>query len=300
MAKQKPYKTDCPQCAKNDFYVTPHNGVGFCFHCGHWTRDGHATYKPRIRSEHIPEIRNFYAQATAYYHSSLDGDARKFLTQRGFTDDTIQRFQIGYCPVGNNPMYRDPIAQEAGLATNTNTGFLAGRITFPYFYDDSTITDIRGRSINPADELRYKSPYHDGFYRGADHPYNYHLRCNKRIILTEGEIKADIATQIQYPAMALPGIMSWRDGLALDRDTNYTLIFDSQRKNMNDVRRAIIRISDKLIDAGVNEPMIGTIPLFGHDKLDIDDLILHYGPDIFADVVNSALPYNEWKELQRF
>jgi len=295
MAKNKSYKTDCPVCNGNDFYITPHNGVGFCFHCGHWERDGNVQRKPRVRSEHIDEIRNFYAQASAYYHSSLDGEARKFLTRRGFTDDTIQRFQVGYCPLGKNPMYKDPIAQEAGLATNVQTGFLAGRITFPYFFDANTITDIRGRSLNPNDTLRYKSPYNEGFYRGADYPYNYHLRCNKKILLTEGEIKADIATQIQFPAMALPGIMSWREGLVYEPDTEYTIIFDSQRRNMQDVRRAIMRIADKL-----NNPLIGTIPLFGHDKLDIDDLILSYGPDIFADVVNSALPYNEWKGLQRF
>lgn len=294
MAKQKPFKTDCPTCTGNDFYVTPHNGLGFCFHCGHWERDGQVDYKPRVRSDHIPEIRNMYAQATTYYHSALDGAARKFLINRGFTDSTIERFQIGYCPLGKNPMYKDPIAQEAGLATSIQTGFLAGRITFPYFYDDSTITDIRGRSLDPSDPLRYKSPYNDGFYRGADHPYNYHLRCNKRIILTEGEIKADIATQIQYPAMALPGIMSWRDGLTYDPNTEYTIIFDSQRQ-MRDVRRAIAKIAEKL-----NNPRIGTIPLFGKEKQDIDGFIMEYGVSSFKDVVDSALPYDEWKALQRF
>lgn len=299
MVKQKPFKTDCPMCAGNDFYITPHNGVGFCFHCGHWTRDGHAEHKPKVRSQHIDEIRNYYAQTTEYYHSSLDTAAYAFLTKRGFTDETIKRFKIGYCPLGKHPIYKGQIAQEAGLATITQTGFLAGRITFPYFYDDNTITDIRGRSLDPFDATRYKSPYHDGYYRGADFPYNFHLRCNKRLILTEGEIKADIASQIQYPAMALPGIMSWRDGLVIDLDTDYTMIFDSQH-NMRDVRKAIVRIADKLVAAGVNSPRIGTIPLFGRSKMDIDDLIIAYGPEIFADVVNNALPYTEWKELQRW
>lgn len=293
------HKETCPACGKENYGITKDNGVGFCFNCGHWARDGQAIYKPRVRSEHIPEIRNLYAQVAAYYHSSLDKQALSFLSRRGFTDNTIERFQIGYCPVGKNPIYKGSLAKEAGLATSADTGFLAGRITFPYFYDETTITDIRGRAIDPFDELRYKSPYNDSFFRGADFPYNYHLRCNKKIILTEGEIKADIATQIQYPAMALPGIMSWRDGLVIDLDTEYTMIFDSQR-NMRDVRRAIMRIAEKLISAGVNIPHIGTIPLFGRNKMDIDDLILQYGPEIFSDVVNNALPYDEWKGLQRF
>ncbi len=293
------HKETCPSCGGDNFGVTDDNGVAFCFNCGHWARDGQTEYKPRKRSEHIAEIRNFYAQATEYYHNSLDGEARRFLTRRGFTDDTIERFKIGYCPVGKHPMYKSPIAHEAGLATNSQTGLLAGRITFPYLYDEETITDIRGRSLDPNNELRYMSPRHDTYYRGADYPYNYHLRCNKRLILTEGEIKADISSQIQYPAMALPGIMSWREGLTIDVDTDYTLIFDSQ-KRMFDVRRAITRIAERMINAGVNAPMIGTLPLFGRDKMDIDDLILSYGAETFADVVNSALPYTEWKELQRF
>jgi DNA primase len=289
-------KETCPVCGSEHFGVTPDNGVGFCFVCGHWTREGNATYKPRVRSEHIPEIRNMYAQAASYYHSALDGEARRYLLGRGFTDETIQRQQIGYCPLGKNPMYKDPIAQEAGLATSTHTGFLAGRITFPYFMDDHTITDIRGRSLNANEELRYKSPYNDAFFRGADYPYNYHLRTrSKHIILTEGEIAADIATQIQHPTMALPGILAWREGLVADNDTQYTIIFDSQRRNMQIIRRAIMRVADKL-----HNPLVGTLPLMGKDKMDIDALILDYGASLFADIVNTALPYEEWKTLQRF
>lgn len=290
-------RESCPACGSEHYGYTPDNGVGFCFVCGHWQRDNAIAYKPKVRSAYIDEIRNFYAQAAEYYHNSLDGVARQFLIRRGFTDDTIERFKIGYCPIGRNPMYRDKMAKESGLSVNATTGFLADRITFPYLYDETTITDIRGRSINPADELRYKSPFNDVFFRGADYPYNYHLRNNKRIILTEGEIKADIASQIQYPAMALPGIMSWRPGVIFD--TDYTLIFDSQRRMVN-VRYAIHRIVAKIVAAGINEPLIGTLPLFGKEKQDIDGFILEHGTEAFRQVIDTALPYHEWAELQRF
>lgn len=288
-------KETCPACGGNNFGITKDNGVSFCFNCGHWERDGHVQYKPRVRSEHIDEIRNFYAQASSYYHNALDGEARRFLIRRGFTDDTIERFQVGYCPIGKHPMYRSPIAQEAGLATNTQTGFLANRITFPYFFDNKTITDIRGRSIDPTDNVRYKSPYNDGFYRGADYVYNNHLVCDvDTLVITEGEIKADIATQFGFTTIALPGIMAKRKFIQ-QQNQRVIILFDSQRKSRREVATAIKRLAED-----IRNPYVATLPLFAKDKQDIDSFILEYGTDSFRDVLVGALNYGEWNELQRF
>lgn len=286
---------ECPVCHKDNFWFTEHNGVGFCFNCGHWTRDGNAIVKPKERSKHKDEIRGLYKQAAYYYHSSLDTISREYLYNRGFTDKTIETFKIGFCPAGKHPMYRTSIAIEAGLATSIHTAFLENRITFPYFYDNETITDIRGRAVNPNEDIRYKSPYHDAYYRWSDYPYNYHLNNNKITIITEGEIKALIATQFDYPSMALPGILTWRNGFIANPDTKYIIIFDNQRSNMYNVRAAITRIVERISNAH-----IGTLPLFDQEKQDIDSLILTYGIDIFKDVIDMALPYNEWAQLQRF
>ena len=91
---QRSYKTECPKCGKDNFYVTPRNGMGYCFSptCHYVERDGKAyTGKERVRSDNVDEIRALYYTAAHYYHSALNTQARNFLHARGFTDETIKR-----------------------------------------------------------------------------------------------------------------------------------------------------------------------------------------------------------------
>lgn len=295
MLCRKSYKINCPQCGKDNFYTTEHNGLSYCFNCGHWQRDGEHAYEPKVRSQYIEEIRNYYKQAAYYYHAALDTAARNFLYSRGFTDDTIQQFLIGFVPNGKSPMYRDQIGIEAGLALpHDSTGFLAGRITFPYFYNKDTIVDIRGRAIDPNEEVKYKSPYHSSYYRGANYLYNNHLAKNDTILISEGEIKADLAVQIGYAALAMPGMNNTKTFSQRD-DQKVIIIFDSQKKNQHFVNKAIDHVARTLI-----HPYVATLPLMNKDKMDCDSYILEYGKEAFDGIIGGALTYNEWKALLRF
>ncbi len=293
------YKTTCPNplCNGNNFYVTEHNGMGYCFNCGHLVRDNEEhVHTIQEISPNVDAIRQLYTQAAHYYHSSLDSTAYDYLHQRGFTDQTIQDLQIGYCPIGKSPLYKGDTAKEAGLVYYDETALLGGRITFPYLLDDGTVTDIRGRSIDPTEEMKYKSLLGSSYNRGAIYPYNYHLRStSNRILLTEGEIKADIAYQFKFPTMALPGMLNWRSGFIPDSTKEYVIVFDNQRDNFYQVRQAIMKAARKIPNA-----FVSTLPLLGKNKQDIDGFILEYGYNAFNIIVNGALPYNEWYKLQRF
>lgn len=289
----KSYKIECKVCGRVAFYVTPHNGMGYCFVCSYTERDTGKGYIPPVkeRSKYITDIRHYYEKMTNYYHSSLDTQALKFLYNRGFNDTTIASLKIGYCPPGKSSLYEGLIPREAGLVYNESESWLAGRITFPYFAKNS-VTDIRGRSIL-KDILPYKSPYNSPYYRGADYPYNYHLHDSDYVILTEGEIKADLAVQYDFPTEALPGINGWRKGFVQRDGQKIILCFDSQVDNRY-VRKAIIHAA-----AQIHKPYVATLPLMGKQKQDIDNFILCYGPELFGAVINAALPFNTWLQLQR-
>lgn len=296
------FKTTCPACGHESLYVTPDNGFSYCFRpsCLHKERDGkNYKAKERKRSENVQQIRDFYKEAARYYHSSLTTDAEQFLYSRGFTKETIDRLQIGYCPTGTAPLYKNAIAKEAGLATAKNEAFLGGRVTFPYFKNAKTITDIRARSLDPDDELRYKSPFGDVFFRGAIYPYNYHLaKGAKRILLTEGEIKADIALQIGYPTIALPGIGAWRKGFIQEDDQEVVIVFDNESnpETQRDVITAIRKISRELVS-----PKIAVLPILdGQKKAEIDTFVNKWGANLFNSLIDNALTYDEWDRLQRF
>lgn len=297
MARKKRHqRMPCPSCGRNSYVYTTEIEFGYCFICTYKEYRGKITHKEKVRSPYVDEIRNYYKQVAHYYHSCLDTKAITFLHQRGFTNDTIQRFLIGYCPHGTNVLYRTTIAVEAGIGLpHDSTSVLAGRIIFPYFFNDATIVDIRGRALDPDEEIKYKSPYHSSYYRGADYLYNNHLSNATTIIITEGEIKADIATQAGFATLAMPGINSIKTYRQRD-DQKVIILFDSQKQHQQHVNQAIIRLSGEFID-----PYVGTLPLMGKDKMDCDTLILDYGIDMFADIVHNALPYQDWKQLtQRF
>lgn len=288
------YKTTCPKCGGDNFYITPENGKSYCFSpsCNYYKNEYTETKEERIRSDYIDDIRAFYNKAAQYYHSALDKRALQYLYKRGLTDDTIQQLKIGYCPKGKSPLYTGTIPEEAGLSIN-GAAFLADRITFPYMYTNEIITEIRGRAITET-TIKYLSPRKSAYYRGADYPYNYHMRNAQKIILTEGEIKADLAVQTGYATMALPGMGTWKSGFKQQPDQQVIILFDSQSNNTRDTRAAIIKASQQL-----DEPLIATLPLFGEKKMDIDQFILTYGKIGFDTVVNSALSFNTWKRLQR-
>ncbi len=291
------YKTECPACHHDTFYVTPINGIGYCFRevCKHLEFNGQVRKKDRVRSEYIVEIREKYKDAAKYYHSSLDTNALQYLYKRGFNDKTIKDLMIGYCPHGTGPLYKDTIAKEAGLAIDKKA-FLGGRITFPYFRTKDMITDIRARAIDPEEELKYKSPFGDVYYRGAMYPYNYHLRDSKIILITEAEIKADIAYQLGYAAMGLPGIGAWRQGFIQDDDQEVIIVFDNESNpdTQRNVIAAIRRISHKLI-----KPKIAVLPLFdGEKKAEIDTFVNKHGGKLFTHIINNALDYTTWNDLQ--
>lgn len=294
------YKTTCPICGHESLYVTPHNGMAYCFRptCKHTEFNGKTNIKQRIRSDNVPEIRAIYKELAWYYHGSLDSNARQYLHNRGFTDKTIEELQIGYCPAGTLPLYKDPIAKEAGLATTKHEAFLANRITFPYFKDKDTITDIRGRAIDPNEPLKYKSPFGDVVFRGAIFPYNYHLRNSKHILIAEAEIKADIAYQLGYAAMGIPGIGSWRTGFVQEDRQRVTIVFDNESNpdTQRDVIAAVRKVAGELV-----HPYIAVLPIFeGEKKAEIDTFINKHGGELFAAVINNALTFKEWNSLQSF
>lgn len=290
------YKIECPACGGGNLYVTPQNGLSYCYNCQYWHREGEYEARDIKRSDHIDDIRAYYTRMAHYYHECLTKEALTFLYGRGFDDATIQALKIGYVPEEKSVLYKQSIAREAGLSTYDGKSALCKRVVFPYMVEDGTVTDIRGRSLDPLDELRYKSPYGSAHYRGADYPYNWQLQCNKpdKIIITEGEIKAAIGYKFKYPIIALPGMTTWRSGLKLDRKQKPIIIFDNQKNNRRDVIKAVQKVA-----AHLHEPLVGTLPLMGNTKMDIDTLIITCGVSMFDMVIDTAIQYEEWLDFQQ-
>jgi DNA primase len=284
------YKSQCPECLGKNLYITPHNGLEYCFNCGY--THGTGEYTPRTRFEDIRGIREFYTDLAIYYHGCLDTAHVEYLHARGITDDAISRYGIGYCPNSTHVLYTNTLAAHAGMAVK-GMPFMAGRIVFPYWYD-GYVTDIRGRAFDCVSDKKYLSPRKDAFYRGADYPYNaIHLDLDAPLVITEGEIKAIAAGMAGIPTIALPGIQSMRPKIINRYGKNDIVCFDTQSGQARlDIRRAIFKLHDII---GIR---VATLPEL-KGKGEIDTHILAYGPESFKRIVSRALEFNLWKKLSQ-
>lgn len=117
----------------------------------------------------------FYAEML--WRSPEAAPARDYLLGRGFSEELIRRFRIGWAPAGGAVLARRALGQgyerrhlvEAGMARERGAGladFFVGRITFP-------ITDARGRvqgfgarTLDPGERAKYvNSPEGGGFHK---------------------------------------------------------------------------------------------------------------------------------------
>jgi DNA primase len=284
------YKTTCPACSGSNLYVTPHNAKSYCFNCGYFAQEGKA--EPLKRSERIKEIRELYTELARYYHSCLEPEHRLFLNKRGISDETIQKYQLGFVPQSHHILYDDLAVNHAGIARKNKTAFLGDRIVFPYMVN-GVITDLRGRTLTQH-IVPYLSPRGSAYFRGADYTFNHEALQYDRVVITEGEIKAIASNQAGIPSVAIPGIISLRPQLKQRVGQSFTICFDSQVNHWFDVVRAIQRLKKHF-----DNLLIATLPLMGRTKMDIDDFIKDFGIEAYKRVIDRAVPYNTWIKLVR-
>lgn len=286
------YKTICPRCSGNDYSVFD-NGSTKCWNCGYFTRDT-TLYRPLRRSRYIKEIRDYYKEMADYYHSNLTESHRVWLHNRGISDWSINTLKLGYCPGEKSIQYMSKLSKIAGLANKENFPTLSGRITFPFFAEGK-VTDMWGRSLDPAEEIRYKGAAGSSFTRGADYAYCHDMRnTTQKLIRTEGIIKTVIANQYGFPCVGDPGTTAHRIGTSALNNQQQIIVYDNQLKNRRNMIQAIRSKASRFDDV-----LIATLPLRGKDKQDIDSFILTYGIDEFRRVIDGALPFSVWLRLYR-
>ena len=281
--------TVCPSCGRaNTFYITAHNGLGYCFACAYWEREDGYVPQEKKRGP-IGEIRQYYDMLSKYYHSCLNKEHIQYLHKRGITDNLIEEYRIGYCPDTEGFFYNECVATEAGVVNKDKKPTLAGRIIFPYIYKGK-VYDLRGRALDPNEETRYKGPHGTRYYRGADYPYLSDDMYYPHI-LVEGEIKALVCKSIGLRAVGIPGITILYEEY---KPTNYYICYDSEaeQEKQQNVNKAIM----KAARFGIN-PYVMTLPLMNKDKMGADDYILAAGKEAFIFYKNHALLYDVWRNM---
>jgi hypothetical protein len=289
----------CPVCGCRDANFNTSKLIWRCWHCpssGKITAESNYEIKEVDEPKFdVPEIRKLYASLTDKYHDSLFPNAVDYLKARGLTNETIERFKLGFCSTDYYDEYSNKVAEDSGIIYQ-NFPILSNRIVIPYVYHDEVV-DLRGRILDSIFTYKKNTPTYvslSGSHesRGAGFLFNHDIIDKENlIVITEGEFKAIIAIQYGFPVVATPGIFGWNTKWSIKfKDKETILVADNERISG---LRSPAYLMAKLLLKEIPHLKIGI--LFRNakqSKVDIDSYILQNNK--FENCIRGAMNAMEW------
>lgn len=247
--------------------------------------------------------------ATAYSEQLFTPDgahALEYVRGRGFTDEMIKKYRIGYAPKNKFIAHKFADTKKeyligSGLCRSGDYGlydFFRDKLMFPIFNARGNIVAFSGRSldgsepkyINTADtEIFHKKQTVFGFNFARDAIYK-----NNRSIVVEGQIDA-IKMQVNgFPETVAPlGTALTEDHIALlcKSNRNITFCFDGDKAGYKAAQRACGIIMPFLRDTS------DVKFAFVSGGKDPDEIIKIGGADAMKKIIDDAMPLVEflWK-----
>lgn len=169
-----------------------------------------STDTPQNHTEKEQMIRAHDLAAKWFHHvllqTSHGAKALAYLKQRGFSDESIQTFQIGYAPSTWDGLtqflqkrgFSLPLMEQAGLLSQRSDGksFLdrfRDRVMFPIFDSQGRVIAFGGRVIDPQSQPKYLNSPETLLFNKSRNLYNLHLargsiKKKQQVILFEGYV----------------------------------------------------------------------------------------------------------------
>jgi len=289
------FKANCPFHGEKtaSFVVSPAKQIFHCFGCGiggdsiEFVKEYEKLNYPEALekiaslmnfslsytkgSSNHNETRRILEQIQLWYSKNLDSSdiSKKYLYNRGISQQSIEKFGIGY--VGKSQEVMNflsqnflplPKAEEAGVvARRDNGGFyarLTERITFPIYSPSGAIVGFGGRTItnhpakyinSPQTKLFNKSQLLYGYSKAKESIYR-----NKKIIITEGYLDVIMLHQAGFnEAVATLGTALTQEHLPLLRkgEPHIILAYDGDKAGVNAGLKASIMLTQSGFDGSI-------------------------------------------------
>ena len=320
------YKANCPFHGEKtpSFVVSPSKQIYHCFGCGVGGDSikfvmelEKLSYPDAI--EKLASMNNFalsytkgssdYSDAKRvleavgqWYVKNLNHNetAMKYLLDRGISQNSIENFEIGYVPAGQEVMQflqrallPLPTAVEAGVIAQSENGSgyyarLVDRITFPIYSTSASLVGFGGRTITNHPAKYINSPQTKLFNK-SQLLYGYHLAKesiykNKKIIICEGYLDVVMFHQAGFTeAVAGMGTALTAEHLPLLRkgEPKVILAYDGDKAGVAAALKAAQMLSVGGFDGGV---------VLFPDGQDPADLIAKGQSETVAKLLREAKP----------
>jgi DNA primase len=247
-----------------------------------------------------------------YHHLLLNTkegqEALEYLLARGFTTESITKFQIGWSlPSWDFTVkflqkrgYSLELMEAAGLLVRRerDNSFLdrfRGRIMFPIVDTKGNTVAFSGRSIDANDEPKYLNSPETKIFNKSSILYNYHgarsmIRRKQQAILFEGfaDVISASEAEVENGVATMGTSLTEQQIGLLKRLTDSVIIcYDGDSAGVE----AAFRAGNLLHNHQLNI-RVATIP----EQLDPDDYISKYGPTKFQqDVIGASLTFMAFK-----
>lgn len=263
------------------------------------------------------ELKKAHEEAAAFYHqilmNTLIGEAAlAYLYNRGFTEETLQEFQIGYSPPDRTATHQmlkargfsEQILQETGIFSDRTDGQLldrfSSRITFPLRDEKGRVIAFSGRILpavkSEADGEEEEKPFHEAKYLNSpegilfskrDFLFNFdkarrNMRSSSEAVLFEGYMDVISAWQAGvHNGVASMGTSLTEEQVRILRKVVSSLViaFDGDRAGMEASKKAIDFLEqEKSFDLAVFPLAAG---------MDPDEFIQEKGAEVFVSALQS-------------
>ena len=247
--------------------------------------------------------------ANKFYQNNLKTEvgkkAKKYLTDRGITEEIISEFEIGLALDGGKDLtnlllgkkYDIKILDDLGITNNydgENRDVFTKRIMFPIHDYKGNIVAFTGRIYTPSESAKYVNNKETKIFKKGTILYNYHnaskhSRVSKKIIVVEGNMDAIRLSSCGIKnVVALMGTSLTNEQIELLKKlkSDIILCLDSDASGL----AATNSIGELLSNAGLD---IFVVKLTG--AKDPDDYIVEKGLDAFKTLLNNPIKYFDYK-----
>lgn len=199
---------------------------------------------------------------------SLDSNHRENLLKRGLNSDEIERRAYRTLPTeGRARIYRflegkfgqDTLQAIPGIILKSGKFTLGGAsgLIIPVRDKSGLISRLISRVDKPIDDNKYlwlSSSKYEGAGAGARLHVPLYSGKTRIIRLTEGQLKADVATAISHIlTLGIPGVSNWRMGVKGLEDFEFETVrvsFDADAKDNPTVAQHLLNLYEALLANG--------------------------------------------------
>ncbi len=260
--------------------------------------DSHAGGQARLRKQCL----DMHALAQNVFQQALGSRqgqaARDYLQERGFDQEIIDRFGLGWAPMAWNNLktclvkkgYAPEQGVQAGLLSQNQNGRIydrfRSRIMFPIHNLGGKVVAYGGRIVGQGDP-KYLNSSETPIFKKGDLLYGLEqarrsVTQSKQALLTEGY--ADVLTLAQFGFENSCGVL----GTSLTSTqvrrlaglcTRVVLIFDGDRAG----QQAALRSAEMILAAGLKVWVV-SLP----ESEDVDSLLRSQGPEVLQELMHKA------------